>query len=168
MAVFDKHAPIRQKQVKREKQPEWINDEIKTAIKQRNKYHGLKDWRQYKYWRNRITALIRKSKKNFFSRSINEHKDNTFLWRHVKSLSGQNDDRKVPDQIVIEDVSYQTENDIIEQLNCLFSTISDRLRSEDSETHDIANFYLKKLKDFVDSKVQRDVEFKIPFIFIRF
>ena len=48
MAVFDKHAPIRQKRVKREKQPEWINDEIKTAMKQRNIYHGLKDWRQYK------------------------------------------------------------------------------------------------------------------------
>ena len=65
MAVFDKHAPIRQKRVKRETQPEWVNDEIKTAMKQRNKYHGLKDWRQYKYWRNRITALIRKSKKEF-------------------------------------------------------------------------------------------------------
>ena len=113
-------------------------------MKQHNKYHGLKDWRQYKYWRNRITASIRKSRKNFFPRSINEHRDNIFLWRHVKSLSGQNDDRKVPDQIVIDDVSYQTENDITEQLNCFFSTISDRLRSEGSETHDVANFDLKK------------------------
>ena len=34
-------------------------------MKQHNKYHGLKDWRQYKYWRNRITALIRKSKISF-------------------------------------------------------------------------------------------------------
>ena len=89
-------------------------------MKQHNKYHGLKDWRQYKHWRNRITASIRKSRKNFFPRSINEHRDNIFLWRHVKSLSGQNDDRKVPDQIVIDDVSYQTENDITEQLNCFF------------------------------------------------
>ena len=116
MAVFDKHAPIRQKRVKRETQPEWVNDEIKTAMEQRNKYHGLKDWRQYKYWRNRITALIRKSKKNFFSRSINEHRDNTFLWRHVKSLSGQNGDRK-------DDVSYQTEKDVIEQLNFCFQQL---------------------------------------------
>ena len=130
MAVFDTQAPIRQKRVKRETQPEWINDAIKTAMKQRNKYHSLKDWIQYRYWRNRITALIRKSKKNFFSRSINEYMDSTFLWRHVKSLSGQNDDGKVPDQIVIDDVSYQTENDISEQLNCSFSTISEirRLR----------------------------------------
>ena len=67
LTVFDKHARIRQKRVKRETQPEWVNDEIQTAMKQRNKYHGLKDRRQYKYWRNRTTALIRKSKKIFFS-----------------------------------------------------------------------------------------------------
>ena len=45
-----------------------------------------------------------------------------------------------------------------------FSTISNRLRSEDSETHDVANFDLKSLKGYADSKVPRDVEFKIPFM----
>ena len=120
MVVLDKQAPMRQKRVKRETEPEWVNDEIQTAMKQRNKYQGLKDWRQYKYWRNKTIALIRKSKKTFLSRSINYHRDNTFLWRIVKSLSGQNDYRKNPDQITIDDVSYQNENDIIEQLNCFF------------------------------------------------
>ena len=37
------------------------------------------------------------------------------------------------------------------------------MRSEDSESHDVANFNLRKLKDY-DSKVPRVVEFKVPFM----
>ena len=33
MDIFDKHAPMKSKRVKHETQHEWINDEIKMAIK---------------------------------------------------------------------------------------------------------------------------------------
>ena len=35
--VLDCNAPIKQKRVKRTKQPEWINEEVLSAIKQRKK-----------------------------------------------------------------------------------------------------------------------------------
>ena len=37
IAVLDKHAPVRYKRVKRDTQPEWFNDDIKFAMKQRDK-----------------------------------------------------------------------------------------------------------------------------------
>ena len=63
---YNKHAPIKTKRVKHETQPEWINAEIKTAIKTRDTYNKSKDWKQYKFWRNKTAALIRTSKRFFF------------------------------------------------------------------------------------------------------
>ena len=73
MNVFDKHAPIKTKRVKRETQPEWHNEDIKHASKQRDMYHKSRNWSQYKYWRNKTTQLIRTAKKDFFCK-INRRK----------------------------------------------------------------------------------------------
>ena len=59
-------------------------------------------WGQYKHWRNKTTTLLRASKKNCFYQSIAENKDNTFLWRPIKSLNGHNEGRKIPDEINID------------------------------------------------------------------
>ena len=159
ISVFDKHAPISYKRMKRDTQLDWFNDDIKFAIKQRDKFHSRKDWNQYKYWRNKLTVLLRISKRNFFSRSIEESKDNTFLWRHIKNLSGQNIDRKILDEIVIDDNTHRDKNDVIEQLNYFFTTISDRLKSNDTQNHDTVNYDFKKLKDYVDSKIRSEISF---------
>ena len=66
MDVFDKHALIKTKRVKREFQPEWHDEDIKHATKQRDMYHQSRNWSQYKYWRNQTTQLIRTAKKDFF------------------------------------------------------------------------------------------------------
>ena len=66
LKVFSKHAPLKSKRVKRETQPEWLNDDIKYARKNRDKYHKMKDWKQYKHWRNKTSSLIRSSKMIFF------------------------------------------------------------------------------------------------------
>ena len=73
MNVFDKQAPIKTKRVKREIQPEWHNEDIKHATKQRDMYHKYRNWSQYKYWRNKTTQLIRRTKKYFFCK-INHRK----------------------------------------------------------------------------------------------
>ena len=65
MMVLDKHAPVKTKRVKRNNQPESISDEIKTAIKKRDVFHKTKNWKEYKYWRNQVTSLIRSAKKAF-------------------------------------------------------------------------------------------------------
>ena len=133
-------------------------------MKQRDRFRHCKEWGQYKHWRNKTTTLLRASKKNFFSQSIAENKDNTFLWRHIKSLNGQNEGMKIQDEINIDGNTFKQKHDVIEQLNYFFSSISKRLKSDDSQTNDINEYDFTNLKDYVDSKVPNEINFKIPFM----
>ena len=65
--------------IKRQTQPEWFNDEIKEASKKRDIYHKQKNWKQYKYWRNKTNSLIKDSKKKLFSDAIQEQKASNVL-----------------------------------------------------------------------------------------
>ena len=116
MKVYNKYAPIKTKRVKHETQPEWINDEIKTAIKTRDTYHKLKDWKQYKFWRNKTAALIRTSKRGFFAKSIAGDKATSFLWKHLRNISGKNNERRIPQEIITDKESINEKPDIIENL----------------------------------------------------
>ena len=59
---------------KRDHQPEWVTDEIKSLMYQRNKCHknGLFD--QSKVLRNKTASLIRKSKRNYFKKAIEDNR----------------------------------------------------------------------------------------------
>ena len=160
MKVYNKHAPIKTKRVKHETQPEWINDEIKTAMKTRDAHYKLKDWKQYKFWRNKIAVLIRTSKRDFFARSIAGDKDTSFLWKHVRNISGKNNEKRIPQEIIIDNESINEKTDIIENLNLFFSKISEKLKSEHPQ-HNLHNDF-GKLSSYVDTKVPRNVEFVIP------
>ena len=46
--VLDKHVPIGTKRVKHETQPEWFNEEIKQATRNRDIHHKHKNWSEYK------------------------------------------------------------------------------------------------------------------------
>ena len=119
---------------------------------------------QYKHWRNKTTTLLRASKKNFFYQSIAENKDNTFLWRPIKRLNGHNEGMKIPDEINIDGNTFKQKHGVIEQLHYLFSSINKRLKSDDSQTNDINEYEFTNLKDYEDSKVPNEINFKIPFM----
>ena len=42
--TFNKHAPLKSKRVKRDTQPEWLNNHIKSAMKNRDYYKKTNDW----------------------------------------------------------------------------------------------------------------------------
>ena len=154
--MFDKHAPMKSKRVKHETQHEWINDEIKMAIKIRDAYHKRKNWKQYKFWRNKTTALIRTSKKNFFTRSVSGNKDTSFLWKHVRNISGNNNDRQIPKEINVENERIYEGDEVIEKLNLFFSKISEKLVSEHPQ-QDLP-FDFDKLTSYVNAKVHDNIK----------
>ena len=78
-SVLDKHAPNKTKRVKCQTQPEWFNNEIKEASKKRDIYHKQKNWKQYKYWRNKTNSLIKDSKKKLFSDAFQEQETSNVL-----------------------------------------------------------------------------------------
>ena len=81
--VLSKHAPIKEKRVKREHQPEWISDEIKKLIHERDylKKKGYHD--KYKILRNKVSAFIKKSKRDFYNRAIQENKNSKLIWKNI-------------------------------------------------------------------------------------
>ena len=160
MMVLNKHAPMKTKRVKRNRQPEWLNDEIKSAIKKRDTYHNAKNWKEYKYWRNQTTSLIRSAKKGFFTKSISENKNNSYLWRHIKDLNGKSTESNIPSELLIGDKNFTDPKDVIEKLNLFFSKISDKLKAEKSKPSTQTNH--EKIKEHVDNKVPADVHFRIP------
>ena len=72
--IIDKHAPTKIKRVKSYKQAEWFNQDINEAIHKRDMYHSIKDWENYKIWRNKTTSLINLAKSNYYKNAINENK----------------------------------------------------------------------------------------------
>ena len=65
LSVLNKHAPIKEKRVKRVKKSAWLTGEITAAQKNRDYYHKKQDWENFKLWRNKTKSLIRIAKKSF-------------------------------------------------------------------------------------------------------
>ena len=160
--VYNRHAPIKTKRVKRDTQPEWFNEDIKSASKARDTYHKHENWTQYKYWRNKTTALIRKAKSELFTKSIAENKPTSYLWGHIKNLNGQTERTSIPSTIKADNVLNDTASDVINQLNNYFASISDKLKSDHGE--DDIPYDISKLNMHVESKIPQNVTFQIPYM----
>ena len=163
-SILDKHAPNKTKRVKRETQPEWFNNDIKEASKKRDIYHKQKNWKQYKYWRNKTNTLIKDSKKKLFSNAIQENKPNNMLWKHVKKLGNATESSGIPDELIVDDKKHNSPTEIANELNNYFATISERLKTTRETSSTAVNRDFEKLNNFVNARVPDNIHFKIPLI----
>ena len=97
--------------VKRETQPDWYTDDIKTATKIEMKVIRKKDWHNYKYCRNKCNHLKRQAKKHFFENAISKNMDNSYLWKHIESLTGQMEESTLPEELMVDDIAYNYPQD---------------------------------------------------------
>ncbi|VDI69371.1 Hypothetical predicted protein [Mytilus galloprovincialis] len=120
-AVLDKHAPIVTKRVKRDRQPEWFNNEIAYARKMREKYHKLGMWSEFKFWRNRTKHIIDESKRNFYSKMVKDSKASKDLWKCIHSLNPSQQEK--PYELLNEDgVKTNNVSDICNVFNKIIDT----------------------------------------------
>ena len=75
-----KHAPLSMKRVRANTLP-WLTEEIRTTMKERYYHHkkaqksgSLNEWFTYRRLRNKAKALIRESKRTYYSNLISENK----------------------------------------------------------------------------------------------
>ena len=93
LRVIDKHAPVKKSRIKKKESP-WITNDILILIRQRNvqkkkaKQSGLfEDWKHYKHLRNKVTACIRREKKNYVTNTINRSNGQSAdIWQSLKCL----------------------------------------------------------------------------------
>lgn len=124
--TLNKHVPLKIKRVRRVHQPEWFNNEIKEAIRQRDNYHHNNDFKNYKTWRNRVTNLIKRSKRNYFNSAIEKNKDSKHIWKQIKKISGQEHVGKfvLPPKLEVGDSIITGSDDIVNAFNTHFVNIS--------------------------------------------
>ena len=163
VSILNRNAPVKIKRVKNETQPEWLTDDIKSAMKNRDIHHKIKNWSQFKFWRNKTTSLIQTAKREFFSKAISENKDNSFLWKHIKQIKGGVEDSCMPDELEVDNETSYTPIDILNKLNGYFANISERLKASSSNNSQPKNDFLE-LKDYIDNLIPRNTNFKIPFM----
>ena len=77
LSVLNKHAPIKEKRVKRTSKPVWLTEEITNAQQNKNYYHKKQDWKNFKVWRS--------AKKGFFENAVNETKIVHFFGNMLKA-----------------------------------------------------------------------------------
>ena len=85
--IVNKHAPIKslsKRMAKRQAKP-WITEGIRTSIKLKNKFYA--SGYNVKYYRNKITSLIRISKKDYYHKFFNNNISNMRrTWEGINSL----------------------------------------------------------------------------------
>ena len=161
LSVLNKHAPIKEKRVKRTSKPVWLTEEITNAQQNRNYYHKKQDWNNFKLWRNKTKDLIRSAKKGSFENAINENKDSSFLWKHVKDITGQSNSNRIPSVLHSEEGHLNTHPEIINEMNLYFTKVSDRLIKDKRPFNDRNAV---KIMEFVNSRKPENVHFKVPLI----
>ena len=158
--VLSDIAPVKTKRIKYDTQPGWFCDEIKSMIFQRNKFHQDGNFEQYKILRNKVTATIKRHKRNFFNKAIQENKDVKYLWKNLKYISNLNQSRTVqlPRTLKKNSEILTTDLRIINELNTYFVNISSLVKLTDFSPNTFV-----KLQKKLDEKLANNI-FEIPFI----
>ena len=167
--VLNEYIPVKQKRVRKVKQPDWFNDRIINAIKTRDKElkkarksNDPDDWTKYRRSKCFVTNLIRKFKRLYFQQSIDNNKGNPKgIWKALKSLTKSNKQSRIT-ELRRDDSTTETDTlAMANMLNEFFVNIASGL-SPNSTPSELDT---SRLESFVSSKLDHlDTQFNIPAI----
>jgi len=159
--IVDKHIPLVTKRAKRQKQPEWLTDEILESIKLRDSAMKKKEHRTYKYYRNKTTKLINNAKKTYYRDYVENNKNNpSKLSKMFNQLSGKNNKNPITLIKLDDDLTTTNEQDIANAFNEHFTNIAEKYLTPEMKN---VNWETSEaLINFVSSRVPTDNTFKIP------
>lgn len=160
---LNKYAPVKTKRVKTNRLPDWFTPEITQMQRLRDNCKRLKQWADYKKYRNKTRQLIRLAKRKYFSESITKSKDSKRIWAHLRTVNGDSkaSSKNLPEEIIIDNERITEPEDIAQKLNIYFSSVAD-IFSENNI--DASNLDTEHINNFVNNKVPAHTFFTIPFI----
>ena len=161
LETVDKNVPIRQHRVKHKNQPQWITPHILDAIKSRDRYKSLGNDHEYKYWRNKVTRLIKESKKVQYQTYIDNNKNNPGsiykLFQEVGAGKGCKKQSNIT-SIINNGSQIEDPTEIANIFNDFFVNVASRIKEPvTGSNHD-------KLKEFCQSKLPENAKFSISTI----
>ena len=137
--------------------PDWYNDEIAQARRKRDDFKRRKLWADFKTYRNKTKQLIKITKCKHFSDSVTDSKDTRAIWQHFRKINNKDKSSNsiLPEEVIIDDISYTKSEDIAAKLNEYFSSISEIFRNNDASNLNT---------DLAELKVPNGIFFQIPLI----
>ena len=160
LKITNKHAPMKEKRVKRNKQPEWFNDDILKQMAIRDHFKQKGEEERYRVARNRTVDMIDKAKTDYYSTMIEANKNNSKkLWGYMDEIAPK-EKKQPPTSIIDGDKNMTDPQDIANSFNGFFATIVNKYLPESQNTPSDHTL----LKDFVKSKLNHLDNFSIPLI----
>ena len=160
LEVVNKNIPIKQHRVKHKIQPQWITPEILDAIRSRDRHKALSNVNEYKFWRNKVTKLIRNSKRDKYQTFIENNKNKPGsiykIFKEVGAGKGCQKQSNIPSVINNENKHSEDPNEIANIFNDFFVNVAAKLKEPITTTSH------EKLKEFCQSKISEDTKFTIP------
>ena len=90
--VVNKHMPLKTKRVRKSKSA-WLNESIFEFMKKRDlakrkaiKTQNNNDWKDYRVLKNKVTALIKKAKRNYYTEQLTKEQNSSKSWKILASL----------------------------------------------------------------------------------
>ncbi|MCG8034833.1 MAG: hypothetical protein JAZ03_22035 [Candidatus Thiodiazotropha taylori] len=159
LEIVDAHVPIRQHRVKYKNQPKWLTPEILDAIKIRDRYKALGHENSYKIWRNKVTRMIRQSKKEKYETFIDENKNKPGsifkIFQEAGAGKGQQAQTNIG-PIKYGDLYIEQPTDIANSFNEFFVNVASKIKEPLlSSNHD-------RLREFCNSKLLTESKYHIP------
>ena len=153
-AILNKHAPIQiltRKQLELELKP-WITKGILTSTRVKSKLYRLfkktkksQYYHKFKFYRDTINSLIRKSKKQYYKKYFAEHTNNLKkTWTGINNVLHRQSKLKVSDIFLnVNGSLFTDQNIVVDKMNNYFINVAEKLAEKipkpDSEFQD----YLK-------------------------
>ena len=102
---LNKHAPIKTKRVKTKRMPIWFTQDIVQMQNARDNSKRLKQWTEYRIYRNKTKQLIRAAKRKYFTESVSNSKDTKHIWAHLRTVNGDTkaSSKHLPQVLTIDD-----------------------------------------------------------------
>ena len=132
--LYQKHFPLKTKNIslKRIQNP-WITSGLLNSIKQKNQLFkdqkfGNASTVQYNTYRNRLIALIRLTKRNYYQNIFSNYKNHTKkLWQTINSMSKSNTSVTKPNVIINDNTVITNPQDISNTFNNYFVNVAKKL-----------------------------------------
>ena len=126
---LDNHAPTRNKRVKTKRLSEWFTPQISQAQELRDNSKLLKNWADYKRYRNKTKLLIRQAKRKHFTESVKNLKDSKTIWKHLRTVNSKSNASRnsLPEELIINNEHITSSINIANKMNEYFSSVADLL-----------------------------------------
>ncbi len=158
--VVNKHAPLKTHRVKKTIQPDWLSSEILDCMKERDKCKLNGNYDAYKFLRNKVSSMIQASKKETYTRKIENGKDNpSTIWKIFKEYGASQKSRETGGILGVKSDTNELISNVDDMSN-LFNDYFVHVASKLKGPTRPSNF--EHLRNSVDSKIPNETFFEIP------